>query len=381
MTVHSDLTRLSRSFQFRLLTNPTPESLLPAAFARYEQIMARSSSNIDHITVPEVMGCDVSVVSSSEELNATTNESYSLHVAAPRATLKAPTVFGVLRGLETLAQLVPLDSTLLNHTEVEDEPRFPFRATMLDTSRHFIPVRLILVHLDAMAAAKMNVLHWHIVDSVAFPYESVAFPSLSATGAYSKHHVYTQADVKRVVEEARLRGIRVIPEFDTPGHAWKGYASIPDLLTDCIADGRKYGTGNIDPTRESTWSFLRELYAELRAVFAPEKMVFIGGDEVDPTCWATNPAVQTWLQSHPDVGSAANLSRYYNSRLIAQLKAADTSVMAWQEVVLDTLQLPPVQRADKGVLVDVWYSPWWWCPGESTALIVLLAMSSDFLHR
>jgi hexosaminidase len=224
MRVHRDCVTLSKSFKF-ILKSPAPvanaieeklyskprddpadeNKLLIAAFARYQTIIARNSpeTSAEMAVAPEVVACDVSVTSTSEVLIAGADESYSLNITAPRATLHASTVFGVLRGLETLAQLVPLGKRLLNRTEVKDRPRFPFRATMLDTSRHFIPLSLILLHLDAMAAAKMNVLHWHIVDSVAFPFESVAFPSLSATGAYSKNHVYTQADVRKVVEEAR----------------------------------------------------------------------------------------------------------------------------------------------------------------------------------
>lgn len=219
MTVNSDLVRLSDSFTFKLITPPTPGSLLPAAFARYTRIMARSPGRFAG-DAAVVVACDITVMSASEKL-VDADESYSLNVSAPRAMLKAATAIGVLRGLETLAQLVPQGGSaqrVLNCTIIEDRPRFALRATMLDTSRHFIPVPLILLHLDAMAAAKMNVFHWHIVDSVAFPFQSVAFPSLSSTGAYSQHHIYTIADVKKVVEEARLRGIRTIPEFDTPGN-------------------------------------------------------------------------------------------------------------------------------------------------------------------
>ena len=101
---------------------------------------------------------DVNVKSSNHTLSEDVDESYTLTIAAPRATITAESVYGALYGLESFSQLVERDS-LVNGTTIKDEPRYKFRAVMIDTARHFYHKEVILQHLDAMAYAKMNVLH------------------------------------------------------------------------------------------------------------------------------------------------------------------------------------------------------------------------------
>jgi hexosaminidase len=105
------------------------------------------------------------------------------------------------------------DSTL-----IKDSPRFTYRGLMLDTARHFIPVPILKKQIDAMSYNKLNVLHWHIVDDQSFPFEMKKYPNITKMGRYSSAHVYSQEQVLDIIRHARTRGIRVIPEFDTPGH-------------------------------------------------------------------------------------------------------------------------------------------------------------------
>lgn len=117
----------------------------------------------------------------------------------------------------------------------------------------------ILQILDGMAYTKLNVFHWHIVDDQSFPYQSITYPELSEQGAYHPSAIYTQADVANVIEYARLRGIRVMAEFDTPGHTRSWGVSHPELLTEC---GGKYAgkLGPIDPTKEEVYTFIENLF-------------------------------------------------------------------------------------------------------------------------
>lgn len=163
-------------------------------------------------------------------------------------------MYGALRGLETFAQLVQPDYSV-HEQSVVDYPRFPFRAVLIDTGRHYLPVPLLLAHLDAMAYNKMNVLHWHIVDMPSFPYVSKAFPHLSAGGAFDQNHLYTKADVDTIVSYAKERGIRVVPEFDVPGHtfpSWDRVGVLHDnstLLTKCSAYSSVGGYGPLRADR------------------------------------------------------------------------------------------------------------------------------------
>lgn len=127
------------------------------------------------------------------------------------SSIEANTVFGALRALEALSQLVYRDaaSSFVQAASVQDSPRFSHRGIMIDTSRHFLPLPAIYEMLDAMSYSKFSVLHWHLVDDQSFPYVSAKFPALASLGAYNNvTHVYSPKDVQDVIAFARSRGIR-----------------------------------------------------------------------------------------------------------------------------------------------------------------------------
>lgn len=253
-----------------------------------------------------------------------------------QALLFANSVWGALYGLETFSQLIYQTSngTLrVNSTFIVDYPRFPHRGLLMDTSRHYVPLPVILTNLEAMSYNRLNVFHWHLVDDQSFPFESKTFPSLSQQGAYYPTHVYTADDVQMVIEYARIRGIRVMTEFDTPGHTLSWGKGQPGLLTTCYdpKTGRPDGTfGPIDPSNEANYKFLASFFKEIVATF-PEKYVHLGGDEVDFTCWSTNAAITDFMADN-QIADYSKLEQYYMQRLVDIVGGLNSSYIIWQEV-------------------------------------------------
>ncbi|XP_075397285.1 beta-hexosaminidase subunit beta [Tenrec ecaudatus] len=281
------------------------------------------------------------------------DESYTLLVQGPVAVLKAHRVWGALRGLETFSQLIyqdPFGTFTVNESTIIDIPRFPHRGILIDTSRHYLPVKTILKTLEAMAMNKFNVLHWHLVDDQSFPFQSITFPELSKKGSYSLSHVYTPNDVRRVLEHARLRGIRVIPEFDSPGHTRSWGKGQKDLLTPCYRGEQLSGTfGPINPSVNTTYNFLYRLFKEISEVF-PDQFIHLGGDEVDFTCWMSNPDIKNFMKQKGFGQDYKKLESFYVQQVVNMIANIKKRSIVWQEVFDDNVKLKP------GTVVEVWKS-------------------------
>ena len=278
------------------------------------------------------------------------DESYTLDVTTFRAVLRAPTVVGALRGLETFQQLVTGAGSgyAIPLAHIVDRPRFKWRGLLIDVSRHFEPVDVIERNLDAMAAVKLNVLHWHLSDDQGFRIESKRYPKLQDLGSGGSY--YTQTQVREIVAYARDRGIRVVPEFDMPGHSISWFVGYPSLASApgpyTLPTDYNFTAGAFDPTRESVYRFITRFVAEMAPLF-PDKYWHIGGDEVDARAWEANTASHRFMRRHTlnDFGA---LQAYFNKRVSRILAAQHKRVIGWDEILHPDLPHDVVVQSWRG---------------------------------
>jgi len=279
------------------------------------------------------------------------DETYALEISATGAKLDAPTTLGVMRGLQTFLQLVRItpQGFAVPAVSIQDAPRFPWRGLLIDPGRHFLPVDVIKRNLDGMAAVKLNVLHWHLSEYQGFRVESKRFPKLHEMG--SDGFYYTQDEIREVVMYARDRGIRIVPEFDMPGHSTSWFVGYPELASGPgpYSVERKWGVFDpaIDPTKESTYKFLDGFIGEMAALF-PDQFFHVGGDEVNGKQWDANPKIQEFMRAH-GLKNNADLQAYFNQRLQKIVAKHSKTMEGWDEILRP--ELP------KSIVIQSWRGP------------------------
>ena len=276
------------------------------------------------------------------------DESYTLAVTPKQASLDAPTTLGVLRGIETFLQLVRQDQGrwVVPAVTVTDRPRFPWRGLLIDSCRRWQPVAVVKRTLDGMAAVKMNVLHWHLSEDQGFRVESRTRPLLHEKGSDGLY--YTQDQVREVIAYARARGIRVVPEFDLPGHSTSWLVGYPELGA---APGpftliREWGIFDnvLDPSRDQVYTFLDAFFGEMAALF-PDAYLHIGGDEVTPRQWNANPAILDFMYRN-NLNDLGDLQAHFNKRVNDIFTKHGKRMVGWDEILRP--ELP------KSIMVQSW---------------------------
>ena len=279
------------------------------------------------------------------------DESYRLEISNSGARLSAPTTLGVMRGLQTFLQLVETTGQgfAVPAVSIEDSPRFPWRGLMIDVSRHFIPLEVLQRNLDGMAAVKLNVFHWHLSDNQGFRVESKKFPKLQEMGSDGLY--YTQEEVRDLIAYARERGIRVVPEFDVPGHSTAWFVGYPELASGPgpYEIERKWGVFDpaMDPTREETYKFLDKFIGEIAELF-PDQFFHIGGDEVNGKQWDANPKIQQFMHAH-GLKDNNDLQAYFNQRVQKIVSKHGKTMLGWDEILRPDLP--------NSIVIQSWRGP------------------------
>jgi hexosaminidase len=312
----------------------------------------RSALFFDNSTFLELEGKSMAsmVVTASRagELVLGEDESYRLTITSDGTALQAATDIGALRGLETFLQLLTLDERGVTVPEIAiyDEPRFPWRGLMIDSSRHFMPVGMVKRNLDGMAAVKLNVLHWNLVNDQGFRVESLAWPKLHEQASDGNYYTHTQ--IRDVIDYAAERGIRVVPEFDLPGHGTAWLTAYPELAS---APGpyeieRSWGIFDptVNPTIEKTYEFLDVFFAEMAELFGDE-FIHIGGDENNGKHWLANPEIVAFMEEHGHE-DVLSLQRYFNERVLAIFTRYGKRMVGWDEIFEEGLP--------KNVVIQSW---------------------------
>ncbi|KAJ2080237.1 Glucosamine-6-phosphate isomerase (Glucosamine-6-phosphate deaminase) (GNPDA) (GlcN6P deaminase) [Coemansia sp. RSA 988] len=348
-----------------IVSGYTTSALLSDAIKRYNDLISVEAftppadyNRVMPTTSDVLSTLQVKVASNDETLSLETDESYTLDVPVNgEAILSANTVYGAIRGLESYSQLfMNYEGTrVVRNTPVhiEDRPVLAHRGIMLDTARNYYPVKDIKRTLDAMSYNKLNVLHWHIVDSQSWPVESKTYPDLQKNGAYGTDMQYSYADVKDIIQYAKGRGIRIIPEFDMPGHMFIVGETYPDIMS-CMNKHPNWDqyaaeppSGQLNIADPAAAEFAVGVISEYAKLFTDE--VFnLGGDEVNRKCWEEDSKVKEYISKNANATVETLLADFY-TQVHTAVKKQKKVGMSWEETLFHSEYTPP-----KDTIIQTW---------------------------
>lgn len=309
------------------------------------------------------------------------DESYSLSITNTDRVLHitAPSIWGSINALETMSNLVrmttfdeniyQIQNTPLN---INDRPRFTWRGLMIDTSRHYLKKETILKVIEQMEYAKLNVLHLHLIDAQSFPIVIEKYDQLYLKGAWAPTLIYTKKDLLDIVQYALLRGIRVIPEFDMPGHTYSWSKGYPEVISNCPLLLSNLNNAVLNPLVPKVYDIIQEIFNEMKDIF-PDDYFHLGGDEVLYKCWAQDPTISKYVQDNNI--SYAQFQAIFQNRVEGFMSLISKKMVCWQELALlnttdyvvskdsivqvwrdsNTILAPILQKGYNVILSDGWY--------------------------
>ncbi len=287
-------------------------------------------------------------------------EAYDLTVEKNVINIKGGSSRAVFYAMQTLRQMMPvgiekgekMDKIRIQDVQIQDEPRFGYRGTMLDVCRHFFTVDEVKVFIDILALHKLNVFHWHLTDDQGWRIEIKKYPELTQIGSQRKQTVigkntgeydgtpygpyfFTQEEIKEVVKYAADRYITIIPEIELPGHALAALATYPEL--GCT--GGPYEVCQMwgvfpevfCPGNEKTFEFWEGVLDEVVELF-PGEIIHIGGDECPRDAWKKCKKCQARMKQEK-LKEEGELQNYVVHRIENYLKAKGKKIIGWDEIL------------------------------------------------
>ena len=313
------------------------------------------------------------------------SEAYTLQVSPKEIIIEASDAKGFFYALQTIRQLLPASiekeevsdkkvKWSIPAVSIQDEPRFGYRALLLDAARFFIPKENVLRIIDCMAMLKINTLHFHLTDDNGWRVEIKKYPRLTETGAWRVNRMdvpfyfrrnpepgeptpiggfYTQEDVKEMVAYAAERQIEIIPEIDMPAHSNAALAAYPELTCPIV---KSYigvipglGGGNSGVIycagKDSAFTFLQNVLDEVMALF-PSRYIHLGGDEAQKGYWEKCPLCQARMKNE-HLDNEEDLQGYFMKRMSDYVCSKGRKVIGWDELTNSSF-LP------EGVIIQGW---------------------------
>lgn len=344
----------------------------------------------DYNAIREV---SVKVDNTGADLQHNVDESYTLKIAenSNQIEITAKTRWGALHAFTTLQQIV-----IANHGQlmveqpvsIRDSPLYPVRGVMVDTARNFISLNKIFEQIDGMALSKLNVLHWHITDTQSWPIEVSSYPQMTKD-AYSRRETFTPSSVRKVIEYARSRGVRVVPEIDMPGHSASGWKQIDPDIVACEDswwsndDWPKHtavqpNPGQLDIANDKTYEVVEKVYNDLSSLFT-DNWFHVGGDELQPNCFNTSKHVRDWFKK--DSSRTFNdLLQHWVDKTVPMMKKAkkDRRLVMWEDMVLS--ENMHAKKVPKDIVMQSWNAGLTHIKNLTSLGYDVIVSSADFMY-
>lgn len=329
--------------------------------AEYLQVEIKKQTGLNlEIKVIEAMkNIPITGIVLWKQIDIKVNELYYLTVWNNGIAIKAKDIRGFINAFQTLLQLIPIkqQSTIsIPAVSIVDYPQFNYRGMHLDVVRHIFPVEYIKKYIDYLTFHKFNTFHWHLTDDQGWRFETTTYPKLNSIGSWRDSTLighfkttparydgkryggyYTKAEIKEILEYAKVRGITVIPELDIPGHSRAAIAAYPQLSTkpDTVWNvattwGMYNRQNNVLAPNDFTFQFLKDIFKELSDLF-PSTYIHIGGDECSKLWWKQDAKTQTFIKQNKLKDEVA-LQTYFIEYVAKQLKQMNRKTVGWHEI-------------------------------------------------